>query len=57
MRRLQVEALGKTLVVTGTALERGTVTTPLEQRPGIEWLEKAPPIGAVTNVSAAVPKK
>jgi hypothetical protein len=50
-------AYGKTLVVTGTALERGTVTTPLEQRPGIEWLEKVQPFGAVTNVSTAVPKK
>jgi hypothetical protein len=31
---------GKTLTLTATALEKGGVTTPLEQRPGIEWHEK-----------------
>jgi len=31
---------GKTLSLTATALEKGGVTTPLEQRPAIEWHEK-----------------
>jgi hypothetical protein len=31
---------GKTLQLTATALEKGGVTTPLEQRPAIEWKEK-----------------
>jgi len=42
---------GKALTVTATAFEKGGVTTPLEQRPTIEWHEKimpltAPPAGA-----------
>jgi hypothetical protein len=42
---------GKSLSVTATAFEKGGVTTPLEQRPTIEWHEKvlpltAPPAGA-----------
>lgn len=37
---------GKALVVTGTALEKGGVTTPLEQRPQFEWNEKVQPLGA-----------
>lgn len=31
---------GKTMVITATAMEKGGVTTPLEQRPAIEWVEK-----------------
>lgn len=31
---------GKTITITATALEKGGVTTPLEQRPAIEWHEK-----------------
>jgi hypothetical protein len=31
---------GKTLTITATAFEKGGVTTPLEQRPTIEWQEK-----------------
>jgi hypothetical protein len=31
---------GKTLQLSATALEKGGVTTPLEQRPAIEWHEK-----------------
>jgi hypothetical protein len=31
---------GKALTVTATALEKGGVTTPLEQRPAMEWREK-----------------
>jgi hypothetical protein len=37
---------GKTLTLTATALEKGGVTTPLEQRPSIEWHEKVQAIGA-----------
>jgi hypothetical protein len=36
---------GKTLSITATALEKGGVTTPLEQRPTIEWHEKVQPLG------------
>ncbi len=35
---------GKTLTVTATAYEKGGVTTPLEQRPTIEWQEKLQPL-------------
>jgi hypothetical protein len=31
---------GKTLTLTATALEKGGVTTPLDQRPSVEWKEK-----------------
>jgi hypothetical protein len=37
---------GKALTVTATAFEKGGVTTPLEQRPTIEWHEKVLPLGA-----------
>ena len=37
---------GKTLALTATALEKGGVTTPLEQRPGIEWGEKVQSLGS-----------
>jgi hypothetical protein len=37
---------GKTLSLTATALEKGGVTTPLEQRPGIEWQEKVQSLGS-----------
>jgi hypothetical protein len=37
---------GKTLTLTATALEKGGVTTPLEQRPSIEWNEKMQGLGA-----------
>jgi hypothetical protein len=36
---------GKTLALTATALEKGGVTTPLEQRPTIEWGEKVGALG------------
>jgi hypothetical protein len=42
---------GKTLQVTATAFEKGGVTTPLEQRPSIEWHEKVQAI----SVAAAPP--
>jgi len=35
---------GKALAVTATAFEKGGVTTPLEQRPTIEWHETLKPI-------------
>ena len=37
---------GKALTVTATAFEKGGVTTPLEQRPTMEWHEKLQPLGA-----------
>lgn len=37
---------GKTLSVTATALEKGGVTTPLDQRPAVEWREKIQALGA-----------
>ena len=36
---------GKTLALVATALEKGGVTTPLEQRPTIEWQEKIAALG------------
>ncbi len=39
-------AEGKTLVLTATSLEKGGVTTPIEQRPTIEWNEKFAPLNA-----------
>jgi len=36
---------GKTLGLIATALEKGGVTTPLEQRPTIEWGEKVASLG------------
>lgn len=44
---------GKALTVTATAFEKGGVTTPLEQRPTIEWHEKFMPLG--TGAPAAAP--
>jgi hypothetical protein len=43
---------GKSLTVTATAFEKGGVTTPLEQRPTIEWHEKILPLGAGTGGAA-----
>lgn len=45
---------GKNLTVTATAFEKGGVTTPLEQRPTIEWHEKIQPLNAGAP-GAAVP--
>jgi hypothetical protein len=36
---------GKTLSLVATALEKGGVTTPLEQRPTVEWGEKIASLG------------
>jgi hypothetical protein len=44
---------GKTLSLIATALEKGGVTTPLEQRPTIEWGEKINAIGAGAPSPAA----
>jgi hypothetical protein len=46
---------GKTLTLTATALEKGGVTTPLEQRPAIEWHEKVQSIGGAGGVPGAPP--
>ncbi|CAN5924217.1 hypothetical protein BH11MYX4_BH11MYX4_58000 [soil metagenome] len=47
---------GKTLSLISTALEKGGVTTPLEQRPTIEWAEKVGALGAsVAATPAAAP--
>jgi hypothetical protein len=43
---------GKTLTLTATALEKGGVTTPLEQRPQVEWHEKVQAIGAPSAAPA-----
>ncbi len=45
---------GKALVVTGIALEKGGVTTPLEQRPAFEWVEKMQPLGSAPPSGGAV---
>ncbi|WP_394849308.1 hypothetical protein LZC95_17910 [Pendulispora brunnea] len=46
---------GKTMTVDATALEKGGVTTPLEQRPTIEWHEKVQSLGAQPVPAAAPP--
>jgi hypothetical protein len=48
---------GKALTVSATAFEKGGVTTPLEQRPTIEWHEKVQPLSAppATAPGAATP--
>lgn len=43
---------GKTIGLVATALEKGGVTTPLEQRPTVEWQEKIGAIGAGMPSSA-----
>jgi hypothetical protein len=43
---------GKTLGITATAFEKGGVTTPLEQRPTIEWQEKLQPLGGGAMAAA-----
>jgi hypothetical protein len=45
---------GKTLTITATAYEEGGVTTPLEQRPKIQWQEKLQPL-AGGGIAAAAP--
>ncbi|MBX3209895.1 MAG: hypothetical protein KF764_33000 [Labilithrix sp.] len=45
---------GKTLSLMATALEKGGVTTPLEQRPTIEWGEKIASLGPGGSGSSPV---
>jgi len=44
---------GKTMSVTATSYEKGGVTTPLEQRPTIQWEEKIQPLGGGGVVAAS----
>jgi hypothetical protein len=44
---------GKTLALSAIALEKGSVTTPLEQRPTIEWAETVASLGS--SVAGAPP--
>ena len=46
---------GKALAVTATAYEKGDITTPLEQRPAIEWQEKVQALGPPAVAGAATP--
>ena len=46
---------GKTLTLTATALEKGGVTTALEQRPAIEWHEKVQALGAGGGTGPVAP--
>src|SRR3984957_11631859 len=44
---------GKTLSVIATSFEKGGVTTPLEQRPTIDWRERIAPLGAAATPAAS----
>ncbi len=46
---------GKTLTISATAFEKGGVTTPLEQRPTIEWHETLHPFTGGPPTSGSVP--
>jgi hypothetical protein len=46
---------GKALTVVATAFEKGGVTTPLEQRPTIEWHESLKPFAAGATAVAGSP--
>jgi len=46
---------GKTITVTATSFEKGGVTTPLEQRPAIEWKETLQPLGGGAVSAAPAP--
>jgi hypothetical protein len=43
---------GKTITITATSFEKGGVTTPLEQRPTIEWQEKLQPLAGGAAIAA-----
>jgi hypothetical protein len=48
---------GKMLSVTATSYEKGGATTPLEQRPTIDWNEKIQPLSAsATSAAPAIPQ-
>jgi hypothetical protein len=44
---------GKALTVSATAYEKGGVTTPLEQRPTVDWRERITPLGAAATPAAS----
>ncbi|HSY22279.1 MAG TPA: hypothetical protein VK841_09200, partial [Polyangiaceae bacterium] len=44
---------GKALTVSATAYEKGGVTTPLEQRPTVDWRERIAPLGAAATPAAS----
>jgi hypothetical protein len=46
---------GKTLQLNAVALEKGGVTTPLEQRPGMEWQEKVNALGPGSPAPGSAP--
>jgi hypothetical protein len=46
---------GKTLTLTATALEKGGVTTPLDQRPSVEWKEKVQALSPGAGAALAAP--
>ncbi|MEO8875517.1 MAG: hypothetical protein ABI461_08020 [Polyangiaceae bacterium] len=46
---------GKTIAVIATALEKGGVTTPLEQRPSVQWNEKIQSLGGTGSAPVAAP--
>lgn len=46
---------GKSLSLTITALEKGGVTTPFDQRPALEWNEKFGALGAGASAPATTP--
>jgi len=49
---------GKTITIRATSFEKGGVTTPLEQRPTIEWQERLQPLAggaAIAAPAAAAP--
>ncbi len=46
---------GKVLTLTATALEKGGVTTPLDQRPSVEWKEKVQSISPGLSGPAPAP--
>ena len=46
---------GKSVTVTATAYEKGGVTTPLEQRPTVEWHEKLQPLTQAQAATATAP--
>ena len=45
---------GKTLSLRATALEKGGVTTPLDQRPSVEWKEKVQSLSPGADAASAV---
>jgi hypothetical protein len=44
---------GKAMTITATAYEKGGVTTPLEQRPAIQWQEKVQGLASPSAASSA----